>query len=55
MVAFAVAGEVEEFVVHGGGGLAVEVGDVGGEALPLSLLVGGVEGGVGGVGAGDEA
>ena len=56
VVAVAVAAQVEELVRGGRRGVAVESGELVMEALPLGLVaVVGTEGGVGGVGAVDEA
>ena len=55
MVAVAVAAHVEELVLGAAGGVAVELAELVLEALPLGEIVVGVEGGVGWVGAVDEA
>ena len=55
VVAVAVPAQVEELVRGAGRGGAVELGELVVEALPLGVVAVGTEGGIGGVGAVDEA
>ena len=55
MVAIAVSAHVEQLVLGATGSLAIELGDLVLETLPLGLIMVGPKGGIGGICAIDEA